>query len=243
MFEIRHEKMNDLPDTRQAYNKIFQSSGILHKDSLYNWIIDLIRPESDRRLLDVACGEGRLVTLAQRRGLQAIGIDFAIKGVYIGSMEASDTDWIVGDGEKLPIADTSIDYITNVGSLEHYISPEDGLAEMARILKKGGRACILVPNAFGLFGNILYVARKGDIFDDGQPLQRYGTRRTWENMLESVGLHVDRVLGYSEIPQAPPRTLHDFIWLVSHPLKIVRYLITSIMPVNLTNHFVFLCSK
>lgn len=239
MLEIRHTQMDTTADTRQAYDEIYAGEGILQLDSFYLWLISLLEPEQGRVLLDISCGQGRLVTLAQQQGLRAMGVDFSMQGVRIGLQETPVAWWVTGDGEQLPYADASIDYVTHIGSLEHYQNPQAGADEITRVLKPGGKAVVLLPNSFGLLGNIKYVARHGDIFDDGQPLQRYGTRQVWAFMLANKGLHIDKVLGFSEIPT--PRTLPDWIWLLKHPQKIVRKFLNLFIPVNLTNHFVFIC--
>lgn len=240
MLEIRHTQMDTTADTRQAYDEIYAGEGILQLDSFYLWFISLLEPQQGRVLLDISCGQGRLVTLAQRQGLRAMGVDFSMQGVQIGLKETPAAWWVTGDGEQLPYVDGSIDYVTHIGSLEHYQNPQAGADEIARVLKPGGKAVVLLPNSFGLLGNIKYVARHGDIFDDGQPLQRYGTRRVWESILTNSSLKVQKVVGYSEIPT--PRTLPDWLWLLKRPQKIVRKFLNLFIPINLTNHFVFICS-
>jgi SAM-dependent methyltransferase len=240
MFEIRHDEINEGYTTRDAYNVIYSGEGILHRDSLYLWLIDLLKPQPGKTLMDIACGEGRLVTLAQQKGLRAMGTDFAIEGIRIGMKESPASAWFTADGECLPVQDHTVDYVTHIGSLEHYNDPCRGAQEICRVLKPGGKACILLPNAFGLFGNIHYAMRHGDIFDDGQPLQRYGTRKAWERILESAGLRVCAVVGYDSAFR--PRTAEDWSWWLKHPRKIARYLVSLILPVNLSNHLVYLCT-
>ncbi len=241
MFEIRHEHISEDYTTRDAYNDIYAGEGILHRDSLYLWLVNLLKPEAGKTLLDIAAGEGRLAVLAQQRGLKAMATDFSLEGLYKGRRASPASGWFTADGECLPLRDGAADYITHVGSLEHYLHPEQGAREIARVLKPEGRACILVPNAFGLFGNVLYALRRGDIFDDGQPLQRYGTRVAWERILNAAGLRIEAVHGYGEVPW--PLTRQDWRWLLARPVKIVRYLVTRLVPLNLSNHFVFLCRR
>ncbi|MFZ6027657.1 MAG: methyltransferase domain-containing protein [Chloroflexota bacterium] len=236
MLEIRHET-----DTRQAYDEIYDHEGILLRDSFYQWLIDLLAPVAERNLLDISCGQGRLVTLARRQGLRALGIDFSLEGVRKGRQETPAAGWAVGDGECLPFSDGSVDYITHIGSLEHYLHPDAGAREIARLLKPGGKACILLPNAFGLLGNIKHVLYKGEIFDDGQPLQRYATRASWEALLQRNGLHVFETVAYGEIER--PRTLQDWRWLLPRPQKWMRMFLCRFIPLNLANHFVFLCTR
>jgi len=241
MIEIRHSEISDSYTTRDAYNDIFIRKGILHKDSLYLWLIKLLNPEQGKALLDIACGEGRLVTLAEQKGIRAMGTDFAINGVLKGKKGSTTSGWFVADGERLPLKDNAFDYITHIGSLEHYNDPIQGAKEISRILKYNGKACILLPNTFGLLGNVLFALRTGDIYDDGQPLQRYATRKTWEKMLNDSGLQVTRVFGYNGV--VFPMTKFDWKDWLSKPVKIMKYIISALIPANLSNHIVFLCTK
>ena len=241
MLEIRHDRMVETSATQKAYNQMFNQGGLGQRDSYYLWLLEKLKPQPGKLLLDISCGNGRLVTLAQERGLQAIGVDFAWDGLRKGAATTPRAGWAVANGEQLPLAKESVDYITHIGSLEHYLSPEAGAMEIGRVLKQDGRACILLPNAFGLFGNIPYVWRKGDIFDDGQPLQRYATRQAWVRLLEGGGLHVTQVFGYGEVEW--PRIRQDAIWLLRHPVKWVRFVASFFVPLNLSNQLVFLCSR
>jgi len=241
MIELRHPKMESSSDTQAAYNEIYSNEGLLQRDSFYYWIISLLNPKAGNTLADISCGKGRLVASAEELGLQALGIDFAIEALRDGQKQSSHARWIVGDGEKLPLKDKSVDYITHIGSLEHYIQPVCGAQEITRILKEDGIACILLPNAFGFFGNIRYVYSTGDVFDDGQPLQRYGTRRFWERLLVDNGLKINKVVGYGEV--VFPRNTDDIVFLLKKPQKLLRLLLNVFVPVNLSNHFIFICSR
>jgi SAM-dependent methyltransferase len=241
MFEIRHTEIGNKTSAQEAYNLIYKQKGILQRDSFYLWILSLLKPNPDDYLLDISCGQGRLVTLAQSRGIHAIGVDFALEGILVGKAESGESDWLVGDGESLPFQNCSMDYATHIGSLEHYLNPYLGAKEIYRILKPGGKAAVLLPNAFGLMGNIKHVMVSGEIFDDGQPIQRYATKSTWENLLTSSGLEIIRIVTYGEVEL--PRTYHDALWFFTHPKKVLRYLLSVFIPFNLTNHFVYLCKR
>jgi hypothetical protein len=97
----------------------------------------------------------------------------------------------------------------------------------------------LLPNAYGLLGNIRHVWTTGDVHDDGQPLQRYATRRSWETLLTDGGLQVEKTVGYGEVEF--PRTAQDAWRLLRYPQKLLRLMITPLIPLNLMNHLVFLC--
>lgn len=239
MIEIFHKDMVDASATKAAYNTLYKEKGINQRDSFYLWIIHLLNPVQGGIFLDSSCGQGRLVNLAKTKGQRAIGMDFAIEGLVIGSKYPDCAAYNVADGECLPLPSRSVDYVTHIGSLEHYMHPELGAKEIGRILKSSGKAAILLPNAFGLFGNIRYVMRYGDVFDDGQPVQRYATYQLWYKILKQGGLKVIRVKSYCEVDF--PRTWNDFFWLIKRPQKIFRWLISFLIPLNLANHLVFIC--
>jgi ubiquinone/menaquinone biosynthesis C-methylase UbiE len=210
---------------------------------MYEWFIRLLKPERGRSLLDISCGEGPLVYLASEMGLRAFGMDFAFWGVKRGQMRAPQAGWSVADGEILPVEDATFDYVTHIGSLEHYLHLQNGANEICRVLKPGGKACIMVPNTFGLIGNIRHVVLTGDVHDDGQPLQRYATRRQWEKVIHDAGLEIEKVIGYEGSMVVPPQHFKDWGWFITHPQRLVRLVISRIEPINLSNHFVFICRR
>ncbi len=228
-------------DSRLAYEEIYAHAGLRQRPSFYLWLLSVLRPRPGTRLLDIACGEGDLVHFAAEQGVHALGVDFSRRAVQRARANLEGTGWMVADGEKLPFVSASFDYVTNIGSLEHFRDPYRGAAEMARVLKPGGRALVLLPNAFGLLGNVLHVLRTGDVFDDGQPIQRYATFQAWQLLLEGAGLCLERAVSYNEIEW--PRTLRDGLWLISRPRKIARLLLTRLVPKFLSNHFVFVLTR
>ncbi len=240
MIEIRHTGMINSAATRAAYNQIYSSDGILLRDSFYLWLISLLKPRPGQLLLDISCGQGRLVKFVYQQGLRSIGIDFAEEAVRKGFADSPQSGWVVADGEQLPMRDACTDYVTHIGSLEHFQQPEAGMREIARVLKPSGLACVLLPNSFGLLGNIKHVWQTGDVFDDGQPLQRYHTRHGWHEMLVANGLSPFRTLKYE---RELPRTMSDLGWYLLRPSKIIRLFLGRVIPINLANFLVYLCHR
>ncbi len=235
MLEIRHVQDQDL---RHAYEEIYRDEGILHTDSFYRWILSLLRPQPHKRFLDIACGQGRLVWFAARQGLEAHGLDLSAQAVKKGQSPAH---LIVADGQRLPYPDGSFHYLTNIGSLEHYVDPAEGVREMARVLTPDGVACILLPNTFSLLGNVLFAWHNGRTADDGQPIQRYAARYEWQDLLEEGGLRTVRTYKYEcELPRSWRDLRRKYL---RYPKTLVRLLLTPLIPLNLANSFVYICRK
>jgi SAM-dependent methyltransferase len=239
VLEIRHREA-DTRWSREIYDKIYSTMQIRHLDSFYQWLLDILNVQPGRLFLDVSCGVGALPRLATQRGLRAYGVDFSEVALKIAYRETPTVSWILADGERLPFPDSCFDYVTHIGSLEHYVCPEMGAREVARVLKPDGCACILLPNTFGLLGNVWTALRTGRTFDDGQPIQRYAARLEWQELLEVSGLIVIRTIKYE---RAWPRNLADVRWYLRHPKDILRLFLGYFVPLNLANYFVYLCRK
>jgi ubiquinone/menaquinone biosynthesis C-methylase UbiE len=130
--------------------------------------------------------------------------------------------------------------VTNIGSLEHFQDPAQGVQEMARVLNPNGRAYIMVPNTFSLLTNIWIAFRKGITSVDQQPLQRYGARMDWTNLIENNGLHVLKTLKYE---RAWPQKLSDWGYYFRYPKQMARLLAAPFIPLNLAFGFIFICEK
>lgn len=52
---------------------------------------------------------------------------------------------VVGDGEAMKFADASFDVVLNIQVLEHTMDPQKMVRELARVLRPGGTAVLLIP--------------------------------------------------------------------------------------------------
>lgn len=96
------------------------------------------------RLLDVGCGLKPYAFMFTQS--EYIGIDVEVSGRKY-SQKAAD---IVFDGVHIPAQQESFDAILCTEVLEHSLDPIALVAEMFRVLKKGGKLCITVPFIWGL---------------------------------------------------------------------------------------------
>ncbi|MBI3967945.1 MAG: methyltransferase domain-containing protein [Chloroflexi bacterium] len=239
MIELRPAPVDTLADSGAAYDAIYENDLLRQRDSFYIWILDELRVAPGGTLLDVSCGVGPLLRAAAAAGLRPTGLDFSAAALAEARELLAGAALVLGDAERLPFGDATFDYVTNIGSIEHYFAPERGAAELARVLRPDGRAAVLLPNAFALL-HVLHVWRSGDVFDDGQPIQRYATRQRWSELLESNGLVVERTLKYE---RERPRTWRDVLWHLPRPGKLARLALTPFLPLDAANCFLFICRR
>jgi demethylmenaquinone methyltransferase / 2-methoxy-6-polyprenyl-1,4-benzoquinol methylase len=114
------------------------------------------------RVLDVACGTGDLALALDASGAASvIGLDFCRPMLEIARRKAGDgrreLPFVEGDALRLPFADESFDVVTIAFGLRNLAGVEEGLRELRRVLKAGGRVAVLefsspvVPGFSALF--------------------------------------------------------------------------------------------
>jgi demethylmenaquinone methyltransferase / 2-methoxy-6-polyprenyl-1,4-benzoquinol methylase len=111
---------------------------------------DLARLRSGNRALDVCCGTGDLALELKRRvgsGGDVVGLDFSRpmlerarkKSVRLGL----DVEYRVGNALALPFEDGSLDATTVGFGVRNLVDLRAGIAELARVVRKGGRVVVL----------------------------------------------------------------------------------------------------
>lgn len=93
------------------------------------------------RVLEVGCGRGHLTVRLSDRGMDIVGID-----ANPNASETAESDLVVHMmAEDLKFVDDEFDAIIAVHSIEHIPPLEEAFAEMARVLKPGGKALFIYP--------------------------------------------------------------------------------------------------
>jgi demethylmenaquinone methyltransferase/2-methoxy-6-polyprenyl-1,4-benzoquinol methylase len=100
------------------------------------------------RVLDVACGTGDLsLVLAEAGAARVIGLDFCRPMLEIARRKAEadsrSIPFVEGDALRLPFADETFDAVTIAFGLRNLAGVADGLRELRRVLKEGGRLAVL----------------------------------------------------------------------------------------------------
>jgi len=96
-------------------------------------------------VLDVGCGTGATLEaiLKAHPHTRARGIDLSAKMVELAQARLGDRARVeVADAEHLPAGDAFVDLVVCVDSFHHYPAPAAALAEMARVIRPGGRLVI-----------------------------------------------------------------------------------------------------
>lgn len=94
-------------------------------------------------VLDVACGTGDMAVELLRQGCSVTGVDLSKEMMAIAKRKAPQAEYRLADVERLPFGDASFDAVTCAFGVRNFVHLEQGLHEMLRVLKPGGRMVIL----------------------------------------------------------------------------------------------------
>ena len=105
--------------------------------------VDLAQVGPGSKALDVATGTGDLAIALRDRGAEVIGADFAEKMLEIARRKAPEIDFRAGNALALEFEDNEFDAATVGFGARNFDDLDRGIAEMARVVKPGGRVVIL----------------------------------------------------------------------------------------------------
>jgi len=102
--------------------------------------------------LDVGSGPGNVTaSLGHAAGPDglALGVDISepMLARAVRSEAGSNVGFIRADAQRLPLRDNTVDAVVSLAVLQLIPNPAAALAEMARVLRPGGRLAVMVPTA------------------------------------------------------------------------------------------------
>ena len=105
--------------------------------------VDLAEVGPGSKVLDVATGTGDLAIEAASRGAQVIGSDFSEGMLERARVKAPAITFEQGDALALTYGDDTFDAATVGFGARNFADLEQGLREMARVVRTGGKVVIL----------------------------------------------------------------------------------------------------
>lgn len=102
--------------------------------------VDSLGPGPTDRVVDLACGTGDLCRNLVSSGYWAIGVDLSF-GMLANARTTSPL--LQGDALTLPFPDQSVDGVVSGFALRNFVALPPVFAELARIVRPGGRIALL----------------------------------------------------------------------------------------------------
>jgi SAM-dependent methyltransferase len=97
-------------------------------------------------LVEAGCGTGKYCVALRQRGYRMTGIDYSRAGIAVLQRIAPSACVVVGSVLAMPFADGEFGGALSLGVVEHFEEgPAAALAELARVVRPGGRLFLTVP--------------------------------------------------------------------------------------------------
>ena len=101
--------------------------------------VDALDPQPGERILDVATGTGWAARSIAARGAIVTGVDLGAEVIEAARQLSSGIDFRIGDAEALPFPDNHFDAVISTFGVMFARDPEAVAAELARVVRPGGR--------------------------------------------------------------------------------------------------------
>lgn len=112
-----------------------------------------------KRIVDLACGDGRTTYLLRRHGAIVSPYDIFPESCKL----LDDTPQFADAGEVLPIPDESADMVILQEVIEHLPNQLFALQEICRVLKPGGELFLTTPSRSSLVARLSYLCFESEV--------------------------------------------------------------------------------
>jgi SAM-dependent methyltransferase len=140
------------------------------------------------RVLDLGCGGGRFVAAARDAGADVVGVELAQQAVERARRNVPGADVrLLEPGGGLPLGHAEVDLVWCSEVLEHVPDTVAFLTESRRVLKRGGRLLVTVPDHGRLKRTLIALGRHDAHYDPLGQHVRFYTRSSLARALEATG--------------------------------------------------------
>lgn len=132
----------------QEYFKYYDKLREDIEDLKFSYKMHEYKKSAGKKVLDVGCGNGYILSKYAKEGAKVFGIDITSTAVSLCRRRFKflgiKGDFREASAEKLPFKDKTFDYVCSMGVLHHVANTEKAVKEIFRVTKPGGRVIIMV---------------------------------------------------------------------------------------------------
>jgi len=154
---LKEEKLHSAYQDEESYTRVLLNKIQMDMDKKKSdYALDIVENYLPQKgnLLDIGCGPGTFLEVAQKRGWKVKGVEF--NSWCVNRLREMDIEVINIPLEQVNIPDNSVECVTLWGVLEHIFDPKHFLAILHRVLVPGGIILFMLPNIESLAVRILH---------------------------------------------------------------------------------------
>ncbi|HDL18269.1 MAG TPA: class I SAM-dependent methyltransferase [Bacteroidetes bacterium] len=229
------EQNNKFMEVKKYYNERYTDKARTSRrlDDYKVFINHLkIKDPLEKSLFDIACGQGLTLKNAEKKGLKTFGLDISKNALKEAKENVEKSQIVLCSGEDICFKTKSFDYITCLGSLEHFLDIPKAIFEMKRVAKPDATFCVLVPNNihYRLDAKSKWGIKKIVGTKQKEMQEELHLYKEWRNILQENGLKILKV--------------HKDLFFIrkKNPLKnVLFYLWLKLLPLKYSYQFIFIC--
>lgn len=206
-----HEQAAVVPHTH-AWGTQPEMFGPRHEHRLAMFTRETEKLARGSRILDAAIGLGQLAGRLEKQGYRVFGIDYSFDAA-LHAKRTTGAKPVVGDLTLLPFRDEAFDAVTSGETLEHLDDDEEAIAELGRVVRRGGTCVVTVPALRSLW-------TKSDVYYEHK--RRYESREL-AALFDRASFRVDRASYWG----FPVVLVYDYVFLLPMNLRRARREVTS----------------
>jgi len=147
----RYLALKILDDNRKTYDEIAGDFSRTRADIWQEFDIFSEYIKDGDKILDLGCGNGRLINLFKYKKINYLGVDNSKKLLEFARLKYPNYEFLLFDGLKIPAKANQFDTVFCIAVFHHIPSKHlrlDFLEEIKRVLKPGGRVILTVWSFF-----------------------------------------------------------------------------------------------
>jgi ubiquinone/menaquinone biosynthesis C-methylase UbiE len=228
---VHGKKKVGLHEVRATYDRAYSCDGLMGTDldreydsQTKKMLLDFSRPWTNKRILDVGTGIGRLWDYLPRDAqVEAHALDVSHTGILRAILDHPGLVGSVALAERLPYPDGFFDCVVAADTFEHALDPSRALQEAARVIRENGVLCasfptrdslrkwgynrlIRKPIGFPMIFRLIWILAKRIVLfgrPDFQIIDRDVDIDQWQEVIENSGFAVTDCVGWPGAPEIP----------------------------------------
>lgn len=220
-------------EIKNWFNKTYSIRGFFYLRPVraYKIFPSILKFEKNQKILDVACGLGRLLEASQEFGPELYGFDISDVAVEKAKKILPNAHIQTANAEEMPYPDNTFDNVTCLGSLERMLDLDRVLQEIKRVAKPDAKILFLVRNINGWTWKLTK-----DIFKAKVKTSHQGAKsqEEWSSIFEKHGFRINEIL-----PDQYPIKKRQR--LLSLGLKKIDYynVSSSVIPMDYVHEYIY----
>ncbi|MBI2075724.1 MAG: class I SAM-dependent methyltransferase [Candidatus Aenigmarchaeota archaeon] len=144
-------------------------------------------------VMDIGCAFGIYSDFLKKIGNFVISTDASKRMVVEGRKNFGGLHFVAGHGESLPYKSGMFDAVLCMGTLIYSSDRRAFLSELHRVLRKGGKLCVIERNKNSPLHLIVRKAKRNEQSVDNP--ETYFTKKDLKSLLAGAGFRIKRIRG------------------------------------------------